>query len=123
MITLSAQIKIYDWWIVAYLPQDFGRYYRSLCPKAWCIKPPMYNSHITVVRKDLEQLDKSKLSDIEDGRVVSLSYSPEIKTDGLYYWMDVYSPEIVEIRRSLGLPDYRDGYDCYHVTIGNKKDY
>ncbi len=116
-IQTTARVQVYDSWIVAYLCKDFGSYYRSLCPKAWHIKPPMYPPHITILRKDIEPF--TTRDDLPCSAVIE--YEPGIKTDGLYYWLDVYSEEIGDIRESLGLSRYRDGFNCYHVTIGNNK--
>lgn len=117
MIQTNATVVVYESWIVAYLCKDFGNYYRALCPKAWYIKPPMYPPHITILRKDIEPF----VANSQLPTTVSVQYVPGVKTDGLYYWLDVYSEEIGNIREGLGLSRYREGFDCYHVTIGNNK--
>lgn len=128
----TAIVKTYPNWIVAYVDKDIATYYRSLVPKAKYIQPPMYDPHITIVRKDIENIElieKAPLGLINtpmhvgyyDGYLCSIEYDSNIKTDGVYYWLDCWSKSIGDIRESLGLSRFRDGFDRYHITIGNTK--
>jgi len=54
-------------------------------------------------------------------------YSPNIQTDNVYFWLNVYSPLLTYIRKDLGLPETSElsrppsGEECFHITIGNLK--
>ena len=50
-----------------------------------------------------------------------------IHNDELYYWLNIYSEELEEIRSELGLLPYGDvtespdGRHRFHLTLGNLK--
>jgi hypothetical protein len=105
-----------------YLPEDFGRYYRSLLPKAKDVQRQAYPPHITVVRTGLETPPDMEAWGKYEGEIVEFTYAPIVVTDGVYYYLDVESERIAEIRKELGLPRYRFGDNKkYHITIGNVK--
>lgn len=114
----TSKIVTYESWMVAYVCKDLSRYYLSLIPKYYYVKPQMYPAHVTIVRKEVESAD---LTFAPRSGIIQIEYSPYIQTNGVYWWLDVWSDEIRCIRRSLGLPDYREGFSCYHLTIGNCK--
>ena len=109
------------------LERDFGRYYHSLIPKYKNTKPQKYNSHISVIRHEippnLEAWEKYQ------GESVGFKYDTIIRNGEVYYWLDVVSKELEDIRAELGLfrpPLYPelvpDGYvNLFHITIGNIK--
>jgi hypothetical protein len=118
MIIIQAQLKVYDNYINAYLDRDFGEYYRKLIPPAYYVQPQKYKTHITVVRKFEGWKNK-------DGRFdnasVTIYYKPLVYFEPPYYFLKCWSDDIGEIRVSLGLPEYREGYTNYHITVGNIK--
>lgn len=114
----SAEIKVYPSWVVAYTCPDLARYYLSLIPKYYYVKSQMYPAHITIVRKDVETADLTRCG---ASGIIQIEYSSDIQTNGIYWWLDVWSDDIIQIRRNLGLCDYRLGFDRYHLTIGNCK--
>lgn len=125
MYQLEGIIKYYQTWALVWLPDGLDKYYRSLLPKAWGIRPPMNKPHVSVVRK-FETPDRDNWG-LHDGETVMVDIIPGIETDGTYFWLDCFSDEVGYLRRRLGLSTFRDDndsfvlYNCYHVTIGNVK--
>ncbi len=104
------------------MDQDLSRYYLSLIPKAWDVKPQAYPAHITVVRLGKEDFDAAQPNwGNHEGKLISFTYSPKINTDGTYYWLNCWSSDIGHIRQGLGLKFYREGFNSFHLTIGNVK--
>ena len=104
---------------------EIAQYYKSLIPKAKYVKPQMYAPHITVVRSGKENPDMKlwrKSKDNNEGELVHFTYNTEIQSDALYYYLNIESDRIGELRREMGLPTYRfDDNKKYHLTIGNVK--
>ena len=124
MYKLEARIQYFDNWVLAWLPDDLDKYYRSLLPKAWYVQPPMNKPHISIVRKF--ETPNRKMWGKHDGETIIVDVEPSVQTDGLYFWLDCWSDEVGYIRRLLELKTFRenDGYSdygCYHITIGNVK--
>lgn len=106
--------------MVARVDESLGEYYRALVPKYLVCNSQMEPSHVTVVRSGIESPDFRNWL-YRDGEVVTLWYSPELQFRYPYWWLDVWSPEVGEVRRKLGLGEYRIGWDRYHLTVGNCK--
>jgi len=125
MIEYEGKIKYYDNWVLAWLPKELGNYYRSLLPKAWGVKPPMNPPHVSIVRV-FEEPNRARWGEY-DGQTLTVQVMDGIETDGTYFWLDCFSDEVGHIRRTLGLPTFREThpeypiYNCYHITIGNTK--
>lgn len=108
--------------LVLTIDDEIVRYARSLVPKWMGMKTTRYAPHVSVVRHEI--VDESKWNLVQES-VVSFIYSSEAKLNDVYCWIDVWSDQLVEIRRGLGLSDSRkivDGVGVFHVTIGNFKD-
>ena len=63
-----------------------------------------------------------------EGKKIEFKYSPDIQCDERYWWLNVYSKTLENIREELGLPvgsRYTrppDGHEhVFHVTIANRK--
>ena len=62
-----------------------------------------------------------------EGVFVEFEYESVVHHDDVYYWLRAYSPALTKLRVELGLPESSewsrapDGFDAYHVTIGNTK--
>ena len=117
----TATIRTYPKWIVAYTDRELGNYYRALIPKYVQAKPPKYAPHITIIRLGKESPPHYDWGDY-DGRVIEFQYEPPLKFQFPYFFLDVYSEEIGQIRRELGLPTFRYPFTKYHTTIANLKD-
>lgn len=104
---------------------DLLAYYRALIPKAVDVQPPMRSAHVSIVRL-FESVPKRDLWGAHEGQSLTVDYEPGVQSDGIYFWLDAWSDEVGYIRRSLGLPTFRENdgfsnYGCYHITIGNLK--
>jgi hypothetical protein len=106
---------------------QLAKYYRYFLPKFLKYKIPMYEPHISVVRKEspiyLEHWNK------HEGKEIQFYYD-DIEWNDLYIWVNVYSLPLEEIRTELGLRNYANpnytqpptGFTHrYHFTIGNQK--
>lgn len=120
LIEGRAILKYFTNYAIAYVDQALGNYYFSLAPKAWNLQRPREKAHITIVRKDLE-LPAYDNWGFRDGKDLIFYYVPCISRDATYAWINVWSEEIGNLRQVLGLPRFRDGFTCYHLTIGNFK--
>jgi hypothetical protein len=112
--------------LVVEIDPAISKFYRSLIPKYIKIQPQKYAPHISVVRKSYE-LDLSCWMSRE-GFAVSFFYCNVIRNCERYYWIDVFSIELEEIRKELGLPLHSRFIDppkeyihCFHITLGNIK--
>lgn len=98
---------------------------RSLVPKAWYLNRQKYAPHISVVRHENPVVLKNWGK--HEGREVEFKYSTYVYNDEVYYWLQVLSPTLNNIRIELGLSKFSersrppDGHDCFHITIGNTK--
>jgi predicted esterase YcpF (UPF0227 family) len=103
--------------LVVELEEDFTAYYRKLLGFRQYILKPSFGSHISVCRG----VDASRYH----GQEVEFQYSHLIRLSGdtrvdekvkpdTYYFLDVWSDQIKQIRTELGLPNYHK----FHITIG-----
>lgn len=110
--------------------QDLADYYRILIPKYKDVQRQRYGAHISVVRHEVPP--NLALWGKYEGEEIPFMYDSEIKSgtrpkDGkIFYWLNVFSARLEEVRTELGLPvssQYTlppEGYlKCFHTTIGN----
>ena len=101
-------------------------YYRSMLPKYVKTNRQMYPAHISVVRNEKPVImEKWRF---HDGEEIKFDYDGIIQSGKVYYWLNVFSKRLEEIRTELGLPvssEYTrppDGFTkCFHTTLGNLK--
>lgn len=124
----SVGILVYDpkartieskpWWLILQACPDLARYYRyslNLFYRAqFTVQRPAWDSHISVVRGE-EPLDRVAWGKYQDEEV-EFEYDPELKTNGVYYWLDVECGRLFDIRVELGLP--RIPRHLFHMTVG-----
>lgn len=113
--------------IVVWIDLEIANYYRSLIPKAYYVSPQKYRPHITVVRPKFEKIKNMKFWKAYNGKSISFTYEGKTYFDKTYFYLDVQSHEIGDIREELGLTRYRlselgASRGCYHITIGNVKE-
>lgn len=101
---------------------EISRYYLSLFPKYWTIKPPRYRPHITFIRFKYEWFWGDSF-EIYDGDLIEFEYSHRIYYERPYYFLNVFSVDLDKIRLDLGLTPRRlfGSQQVYHITIGNNK--
>ena len=114
-----------DFLISANTCEELSRYYREELYRHEHIKTfkPSWNSHITIQKYNIEETYDIAME--YDKKEITFSYEPIVRysgdtrvpegvVQGKYYFIDVYSDDIREIRASLNLPDYSK----FHITIG-----
>lgn len=103
------------------LSDNLVEYYRQLIPPS--IKPngSRYAPHLTIVRHNIEFPPNMEVWGKYTEEIVQFKYEPTLLFEEKYVYLKVYSDRIGEIREELGLTQFRIGFDCYHLTIGNYK--
>lgn len=97
-------------------------YYRSLIPQHYCVNRQRYSGHITVVRTGKESPTKMDAWGKHQEAVIQFHYDPHIQQQGVYWYLNVYSEQIGDIREELGLPRFRFAdRPCYHLSLANNK--
>lgn len=121
-------IKYSQSWAVVEVCRDLSEYYRKFIPLAWRHNRQMYAPHITLVRKGHDEYPNMDFWGKYEGEEVEFSYEPKIHWGQVYYWLNVWSVRLEEIRRELGLPVETiytvppPGFTkTFHITLGNKK--
>ncbi len=117
--TTTGKVQCFTNWMMLWIDNEIIEYYRALCPKYLYINPPRTPAHISIVRI-FEFPNKEKWHDYQ-GISITIEYENVIRTDGVYYWLDAFSDEISEIRKSLDLPPFLGNFSSQHITIGNAK--
>lgn len=113
--------------IIAEIDGEIVRYYFSLIPLYKQVVTQAFKPHITIVRSPpkevipLEKREECKKWD-KKGEIVRFIYDGVIHFRNPYFYLNVWSEDIKKIREELGLPQYRDGFRCYHITLGNVKE-
>lgn len=114
--------------LVALIDPEITRYYRALLPKSVVLNPQRYASHISIVRKEVPP--KMEHWGKYQGEEVEFAYDGYVFAGTPYWWINVYSSRLEDIRVELGLPNSSqytrppEGYSkCFHSTIGNSKGY
>jgi hypothetical protein len=111
--------------LVVQVDPDLGNFYRSLIPKYYGVNRPMYEPHISVIRKVVPP-NMLVWGKYQDERV-DFDYDTYVFNDELYFWLNVYSPRLEEIRSELGVKPFGDvtlspdGRHKFHITVGNIK--
>lgn len=106
--------------------QGLADYYRSFIPKCERVTKPRWAAHATVVRPDYEVPPIMSHWGKHEGERVEFLYDPCQLNGYGYYWVNIWSKRLEEIRTELGLtnvskyPLIPSGYDkTFHITIGN----
>ena len=102
--------------------KEIGNYYYSLIPKYKNARRQAYDSHITIVRDFESALCCHDLWDNHRWEIIPFEYEPIIYESPPYFFLKCWSEDIGKIREELKLPKYREGFDCYHMTVGNIKE-
>ena len=111
--------------LVAQVDLDLGNFYRSLIPKYYGVSRPMYDPHISVIRKVVPP-NMSVWGKYQDDKV-DFDYDHYVFNDELYFWLNVFSPQLESIRLELGVKPFGDatlspdGRHKFHITLGNLK--
>jgi hypothetical protein len=112
--------------LVVEADKEIGRYYRSLIPKWIRTNAQMYDTHISVVRKEVPP--KAEHWGKYAGQPVEFQYENIIRQGKVYFWLNAFCVRLEEIRAELGLPVHSpytlppEGFShCFHITVANVK--
>lgn len=115
----------YGFKLVVEVDPEIHRLARWLVPAEFGIIKPRYSPHITVVRRETPVVMERWGTD--EGRTVEFWYETYVRNDETYWWLRVFSDDLAQVRKELGLLAYGrtsmapDLKRCYHMTIGNVK--
>jgi hypothetical protein len=110
--------------VIVQLDNTLIDYHMVMIPKYFTERQKqMHHAHITAIRS-FETPDPIKKLDywgFMEGCKIYFQYNHCLMYDEPYYYLDVKCEVIGYVRRLFGLPEFRDGYDTYHITICNTK--
>lgn len=111
-------------WVRVEVDQGLVDYYWALIPKYFNVVRPRWKAHVSVVRPEDGVTDLSKWGRME-GQIARFVYDPTILYEKGFWWFNLWSVEMENIRRELGLscksritippPGY---VKCFHCTVG-----
>jgi hypothetical protein len=107
--------KHYDpWWMLLIGDTEIQKLY-AWYMKRWglpVILSTHWGCHVSVIKHE-EPPDKSLWGNIDPA--ITFRYSSNIRWEnGTHAWLDVYCPQLSEIRQEMGLP----AKEWFHLTIG-----
>jgi hypothetical protein len=117
--TTKGKLKYSDnWWLVVDAHWSIVNYYKWVVERhIWRkISTPLHGAHITVLAGKHQQPVNKQFWGKYHGEEIEFEYCSVVKTDGNYFWLEARCPELVFIRRELGLQDTPKW--PYHLTIG-----
>ena len=98
--------QYYTWFLVKRFGLDFNKNLRG--------------SHVTIISDRMDNEIFKQGSEIFNGKPCEFFIDPEPRSNGLHWWLRVYSPMAESIRISLGLSP--DPYFAFHLTLGHIKE-
>lgn len=106
-------------WMVLKVSDSIILYYKYWVQKSLGIKlnAPRSGAHITVVAGKYENPSLSSLWNKYHGDTIDFEYNCNVQQMDHYFWIEVKSQKLKEIRNELGLSDRP--YYPFHLTVGN----
>ncbi len=106
------------WWVLLRCDDDIAYYYAWLLKRHGIEVEPfnLWGVHVSAVKGE-KPADLNLWGKLE-GAELRLNYENWIRFDnGEHAWLDVYSQDLCDFRRSLGLSEKNK----YHLTVGRLK--
>ena len=107
---------------------DIDKYYSWFLKKRFNLElnRPIRKAHITIISDRVEDHARyEQAKQIFDGKEVAFTYDPEeVRSNGVHWWLKVYSDEVYAMRDVAGLTPRP--YFGLHLTLGyanEKNDY
>lgn len=109
-----------SWWVIVECPKDIMDYYHHWVKKenGIVLNKPLFGSHISVVRGEEPPENNKECWRKYHEEIIEFSYSHDIHSSDDFYWLEVASPRLAQIREELGLPALPTF--GFHLTIGRK---
>ncbi len=109
------------WWVVLDCSPELGAYYRRLYEystnKCRKLQTPGWKEHVSVVRNEVPADEFKPLWHRYEGKEVEFKYESIVRTNNIYYWLEVECDFLSDLREELGL-DRIPEFDL-HITVGN----
>ena len=109
------------WWVIIQTDPDIVKYYRYYLKNVYHmhhVVDPAWGSHISILRGEKPRDDKMQLwNKLHAGKKINFVYTHEVYGNDEYWWLNVYAPELFEIRQEFNLP-INFGF---HLTVGKNK--
>jgi len=110
-------------WVTVGIDQEILNYYYSLIPKYYHVFKPRWKAHVTVVRPE-ENTVINRFWESRQSHIAKFVYDPTILWENGFWWFNLWSNEMDQIRLELGLSIKSRitippaGYTkCFHCTI------
>jgi len=115
--------------VVVDVDPELAAYARTFIPQTARFNVPRYPAHITAIRGEGMDPPHRRLLEKVRGMVIPFECGKmsELRHDDTYWWLPVYSPALLMLRRLLDLPEYveltrpPDGAEMFHITVANMK--
>lgn len=100
------------------LPCDLYAYYAWFIRKRFNLElnRPLRRTHVTFISDKLNQQVFHDGKELFDGKEVTLFLENEPRSNGEHWWLRVHSPDLEDIRESMGLS--REPHFVFHMTLG-----
>ena len=115
----TGKLKYKGNWLTLDCNNGIPRYYAWWINKVLGVKvtTPLHGAHITVVAGKYEDKTSHENWGKHQGKKIKFTYQESsVLYNDHYWWLRVLCPELVEVRRELGLSD--TPHHPYHLTIG-----
>lgn len=114
--------------LVVDVDQQLADLYLSLIPPCKNVRRPRWGAHITIIRPYRDMPSMWDAWRLYEGEEIEFYYDNYIYNGEVYYWLNVYSVRIEDIRRELGMPvdaKFRQpppGFKkSFHMTVAHNK--
>jgi hypothetical protein len=115
--------------LVLTVDPGLASYYHAMIPKYIDVSRPRYAPHITVVRPFKETVPDPTAWGRYEGEQVEFLYDHVLYQSEIYFWLNILSRRLEDIREELGLPvvpwptrvpppPFRK---FFHCTVANRK--
>jgi hypothetical protein len=113
-----------NWWCIAEADPNIYKYYAKLFQYATHgverLDRCKWAAHITIVRNEQPLAYAEHLWERFAGRDLWFRVYTTMETNGFYYWMPVYCPGGITLRKELGLPPQPKA--PFHLTVGHARE-
>jgi hypothetical protein len=104
------------WWMIATTDDEIAAYYRWIVQRRFdlALDKPSWGAHVTVVRGE-QPVVNDQLWASDNGLEIDFSYTHEVYTNGVHWWLNVDCDAFEQIRVRYGFPS---GKRHFHLSIG-----
>ena len=120
ILSAKGQVRYHTIWIIVECADGIVDYYHWWYLRQYHVKlmKPKHGAHISIVRGEEEGIKPGLWKRNLDGPQVSFFYTPDMKWDDNYVWLDVWGSDLEKIRTAVGLSETPPF--GFHLTVGRK---